>query len=262
MTLKETNWFNLFGKYTPEGTTWHALTTAYSLELEVIRSYKFMRKFSTNIDKSIIYHQNTYYLSDGKTKEQTWELEQQKCNQIDGVVHPEAKNMRTISFGNETSIWVSKQFSPNKNFGLETFFQQNDMRYSVIPFYEEGKLARIVMIKENSKEFPVQVEEDKIQNSLEKWSIKQTKLKPNLQMSTQEFLHQNLNFHSSFEANQDYFLPEKFYLNLPKAIRENTEFNITVGKQINPNLYKQIKILYNATGQLIELISEVYYLEV
>ncbi len=71
-----------------------------------------------------------------------------------------------------------------------------------------------------------------------------------------------IKFYSSFEANHDFFLPEKFYLNLPKVIRENTEFNITVGKQINPNLYKQIKILYNATGQLIELISEVYYLEV
>lgn len=41
MTFQENNWFNLFDRYTQEGTTWHAQITVYSQKLEIIRSYKF-----------------------------------------------------------------------------------------------------------------------------------------------------------------------------------------------------------------------------
>ena len=172
MTPQERNWLNLFGKYTEEGTTWHALTTVYSPKLEVIRAYKFSRKFSTNIDRSIVYHQNTYYLPDNQIKEQSWELQQEKCNQPDGVFHPEAENMRAIGFGNGTSIWVSKQLETDKKFGSEVFFQHQDWRHSIIPLYEENKLERIVIIKENQTDFPTQIDKSKIDNLSRKWKLK------------------------------------------------------------------------------------------
>ncbi|MEL6437668.1 MAG: DUF3598 family protein [Cyanobacteria bacterium J06621_8] len=258
MTPQEANWHNLFGEYTPEGTTWHALTTVYSLELEIIRDYQFTRKFSTNNDKTIVYHQNTYYLPDGQTKEQSWELEQQKCSQKDGVFHPEAEQMRAISFGNETSIWVSKQFIPDHNFGAEVFFQQQDKRQSIIPVYEKGKLARMVIIKENQTEFPAKINADKIKSLAADWSLKQIKMKPNLQAAVEEISHQQINFNLDLADNQSYFLPEKVYLNLPSIIKESTDFQMIVGQQITPSIYKQIKTQYDSTGKLTELISEVY----
>ena len=260
MIPQETNWFNLFGKYTPEKTTWHSLTTVYSLELEVIRAYKFMRAFSTNTDKSIVYHQNTSYLPDNQINEQSWELEKQKCNQPDGVFHPASESMRAIGFGNETSIWTSIQLRTNTNFGSEVFFQHQDWRHSVIPVYQEGNLARIVVIKENQTDFPSQIDEDKITDLSGHWQLEQVKMTPDLQMSTANFPSQEINF-PSVEANQDYFLPEKIILNLPKSITHGQAFEILVGKQIAKNLYKQVKTQYDSTGKLMGLISEAYNLE-
>ncbi|AFZ35373.1 hypothetical protein Sta7437_1815 [Stanieria cyanosphaera PCC 7437] len=261
MIAQETNWFNLFGQYVPEKTTWHALTTVYSIELEVIRSYKFTRTFSTNADKSIIYHHNIYYLPDNQIKEQSWKLERQKCNQPDGVFHPEAENMRAIGFGNETSIWISKTFSHNHNFGSEVFFQQQDWRYSVIPVYEGGNLSRIVTIKENKQHFPTQINEEKITNLSGKWQLKQIKMKPDLKTSNQEFASQEIQNSVFIKTNQNYFLPEKIILNVPSIIPMNQTFEMLVGKQITDNLYKQIKVQYNSSGKLSELTSEVYQLD-
>ena len=168
--------------------------------------------------------------------------------------------MRAIGFGNETSIWVSKQFRPNHNFGSEFFFKHNDWRYSVIPVYQEGNLARIVMIKENPTQFPPRIDQEKITDLSGNWSLKQIKMMPDLQMSTEDFPPQEIKLDSSFEDNQSYFLPEKIYLNLPKIISEGRAFEIIIGKQITANLYKQIKTQYEPTGKLIDLISEVYSL--
>ncbi len=44
--------------------------------------------------------------------------------------------MRAISFDNDTSIWVAKQFIKDKMFGSEVFFEQEDWRYSIIHVYE------------------------------------------------------------------------------------------------------------------------------
>lgn len=260
VTPQETNWFNLFGKYTPEKTTWHALTTVYSLELEVIRAYKFMRAFSTNTDQSIVYHQNTSYLPDNQINEQSWELEKPKCNLPDGVFHPASESMRAIGFGNETSIWVCKELIPNDNFGSEVFFQHQDWRHSVIPVYQEGNLARIVVIKENKLDFPHQFEEDKISYLSGKWQLEQVKMTPDLQISKANFPPQEINLPST-EDNQSYFLPEKTLLNLPKSITPGQAFEILAGKQIANNLYKQVKTQYDSTGKLMGLISEAYNLD-
>lgn len=260
MTPQERNWFDLFGQYTPQKTTWHALTTVYSLELEVIRAYKFTRTFSTNTDKSIVYHHNTYYLPDNQIKEKSWELEQQKCNQPDGVFHPEAENMRAIAFDKESTIWVSKTFDSNHNFGSEVFFKERDWRYSIIPVYKEGNLARIVTIKENILNFPTQVNPEKIINLSGKWQLKQIKMTPDLQMSIEKFSDREIKLSSSNKANQSYFLPEQILVDLPTKITTEQEFEIIVGKKLATNLYKQIKARYNFTGKLNELILEVYSL--
>lgn len=157
MNNKERNWQNLFGQYTTEFTTWHAVTTSYSSQLKVLRSRKFTRAFKTNPDKSIINHKNTYTLEDNQIQEKTWVIKQKECNFSDGVFHPESETMRAISFGNDTSIWVSKEFIKNKMFGSEIFFNQKDWRYSIIPVYESGSLNRIVLIKENTQDFPSKV---------------------------------------------------------------------------------------------------------
>ncbi len=242
MNNQERNWLNLFEKNTTEPTTWHALTTAYSPELEIIRSRQFTRAFTTNSDRSIIYHKNTYVLPDNQTKEQTWEIKQQECNLSDGVFHPESENMRAISFDNDTSIWVAKQFIKDKMFGSEVFFEQEDWRYSIIPLYEGGSLNRIVLIKENKQEFPSKVDNTKITELLGKWQLTTTQVKPDLAMSVENFTEQKLKLDSIREDNKQWFLPEQVFVSLPQTIIEGKKITILVGKQISDNSYKQIQV--------------------
>ncbi|MDJ0746096.1 MAG: DUF3598 family protein [Xenococcaceae cyanobacterium MO_167.B27] len=261
MNNQERNWLNLFGKYTPETTTWHVLSTSYSPELEVIRSHKFMRAFKTNSDRSIVYHQNTYYLPDNQIQEKNWQINQQECNLADGVFHPEAETMRAIGFGNDTSIWVSKKIKIDKMFGSEVFFQQEDWRHSIIPVYQEGNLDKIIIIKENQQNFPTQVDAESIEDLSGKWQLTQTETKPDLQTSLKKLSQQEIQLDSLVESNQNWFLPEKVFVSLPQTITEGQEFKLLVGRQITPNLYKQITSQYDATGNLSNLISEVYELE-
>lgn len=258
MNPTEANWLNLFDTYSPSGTTWHALTTAYSLGLAVTRSYKFKRRFATNDDKSIIYHTNTYYQAEGQEQEQSWQFDRQEYSQSDGVVHPAAQKMRTIGFSNETSIWLSPQFDPNNNFGFEAFFLANDTRYSMIVGYQIRDLARFAMIKEHKTEFPEAVNDEKITDLIKTGSLQRITMTPDLQTSTEELTNQNLDLSSTPEGNENYFLPEQMYLNLPGTIIKDQAFSIAIGKQTTSDRYKQITIKYDQAGKLAELVSEVY----
>nr|WP_287242134.1 MULTISPECIES: DUF3598 family protein [unclassified Okeania] len=75
MNLQEQNWTNLFGNHTPEGIAWYGIWTRYSLELEVIKSFQSIRKFSANQDKTVINQQNNYTYADGSTEEKQWQIE-------------------------------------------------------------------------------------------------------------------------------------------------------------------------------------------
>ena len=261
MNNQERNWLDIFGKYTTEPTTWYALTTAYSPELEIIRSRQFTRAFTTNSDRSIVYHTNTYALPDNQTKEQTWVMKQEESNLSDGVFHPESENMRAIGFGNDTSIWVSKKFIKDKMFGSEVFFEQGDWRYSIIPVYEAGSLNRIVLIKENKQDFPSKLEDIKIQELSGKWQLTTTKIEPDLSMSIENFSDQKIKLDSILEDHKKYFLPEQVLVCLPEKIIEDENFTMLVGKQITNSSYKQITIEYDVNGKLSNLVSEVYQLE-
>ena len=252
---QEQNWLNLFGQYTPEGTTWHALTTVYALDLQVIRAYQFTRRFSINPERTIVYHQNTYYLPDGQTKEQSWEIEKEKCNQADGVFHPESEYMRAIGFSHGTSIWVSQHFKPKGNFGSEVFVKQQDWRYGIIPVYQDGNLDRLVLIKEHPERFPEQLDEQKIHSGSGTWQLKHIKMTPDLQESTDELVQIDLDIYATKAGHSIYTLPEQIILNLPIAISVGEGFDILVGKEISENKYMQMRSSYDATGKFSGLIS-------
>jgi hypothetical protein len=246
----------LFDRYTQEGTTWHAQTTVYSQKLEIIRSYKFTRKFSTNPDVTTVYHCNTYYSQDGEiTQEQSWEIEKEKCDRADGVVHPAAEKMRAIGFGNDTSIWVSKNFSPEDNFGSEVFIRQADYRYGLIPVYQEGNLERLVIIKENPEKFPDRIESEKLEALAGNWQTKQIKVTSDLQEENEEFVAESLDPYFFLEVNETYYLPEQVIFNLPNKITLGRAFAIAITKQLSNNLYKQIKTEYDASGELKRIIA-------
>jgi hypothetical protein len=258
MNPQEKNWQNLFGDYNQDGTTWHALTTVYSLDLAVIRAYKFTRKFSTNADCSVIYHDNTYYLEGEQTRKQSWQLDKEKCNQGNGIFHPEAENMRAIGFDNNTSIWVAQTFREHHSFGSEIFFKQQDLRYGIIPVYQQGTLERIVLIKEHKAHFPDTLNPDTLTNLSGYWQVKQTFVTPDLQESITENTISGLEFNPSPGESNLYFLPEKILLQLPKTLALGQSFKIIVSQQMSDGLFVQITSDYDVDGQLEGLVSSEY----
>lgn len=169
--------------------------------------------------------------------------------------------MRAIGFGNQTSIWVSKNIDDESNLGSEVFLKHDNWRYGLLTIYKNGNLDRFVIIKENTQNFPDTVAENTITNLEGKWHLERTKVQPNLEYFTETFSHQEIDINSSVAINTNFFLPEKVLINLPKVVPIDQAFEITVGQQTGENLYRQIKIQYDSTGQLSGLISEVYTLE-
>jgi hypothetical protein len=256
MTPQEKNWLSLFGQYSQEGTTWHAQVTVYSLDLEVIRAFKFTRKFSANVDQTIIYHHNTSYFDDGNVKEKSWQLNKDKCNQPDGVFHPEADSMRAIGFGNDTSIWAVKQAKYSNNFGSEVFINQAaDWRHGIIPIYQDGEFSSLVVIKENKNHFPESVDHENCSFSSGNWQVKQIKMTPDLQEKIEESTVDEIDFMTATEDAKTYYFPEKIVLKLSPKIIQGEEFAIIVGKQTSDTEFKQVETQYDANGQLIRLVS-------
>lgn len=155
MNAQEQNWLNLFGNHTNEGFAWHGIWTRYSPKIEVINSFKGIRRFWANEDKTVIYHTNNYIYADGSTEEKKWQLDKQTCNQPDGLIHVALPNMRSLSFGEGATGGVSKKLVPGKNFGVELFFKHEVWRTSVAIIYGiNGDLERIVHIREHLDSFP------------------------------------------------------------------------------------------------------------
>lgn len=65
MNSQDKNWENLFGYITTEGGAWHGIWTVYSLDKEVLNSFKAVRKFQANQEKTLITQTNKYSYSDG-----------------------------------------------------------------------------------------------------------------------------------------------------------------------------------------------------
>ena len=80
-------------------------------------------------------------------------------------------------------------------------------------------------------------------------------------MSVENFTEQKLKLDSIREDNKQWFLPEQVFVSLPQTITEGKKITILVGKQISDNSYKQIQVEYDVTGNLTNLVSEVYQLD-
>ncbi|MDJ0705368.1 MAG: DUF3598 family protein [Leptolyngbyaceae cyanobacterium MO_188.B28] len=274
MNKQEQHWLNLFGDYTSEGTAWHANVTVYTPDQHVLRAYQFTRTFATNHDKTIVTHRNEYFLHDGATKEQTWRLDKQTCNQPDGVIHPASTNMRSLSMGQGSSAWVPTQVVPNQAFSTELFLRKDSHRYSVVIIYTlEGQIERIVTITEQVNEFPPPATGEKLEKLSGQWREKVETMTPSLEviMHDKGAIWKDLPLDSSQTGNKTFLLPDNFVVNIPEALAisqggegDTSEFyfpalseqqtcRLTVGKRMHETEYKQLSLEYNHSGDLQRL---------
>jgi hypothetical protein len=261
MNLQERNWENLFGYITPEGAFWHGIWTMYSLEKEVLTTFKGIRKFQVNEDKTIITHINHYIYSDGKEQETIWEIEKQICNLPDGITHPALLSMRALSFGDGANAVLSKQLEVETKFGAELFFGYEDGRTSVATIYEEsGELLRISLICEHLDIFPTVPAELEVEKLSQKWIGKKEWITPDLQISAFPETQQ-LVLDPTKGKNETLLLPDRIVVNVPKKVSIGEEFELVAGKLVAENEYKRLTVQYDNSGAFTMLISEVFSLQ-
>ncbi|MBR8828582.1 MAG: DUF3598 family protein [Gomphosphaeria aponina SAG 52.96 = DSM 107014] len=261
MNIQEDHWLRLFGEHTPEGTAWHAKTTVYSPDKQILRAYQFVRTFTANPEKTVITHNNKYFLPDGSITEKTWELEKAVCNQSDGVIHPESLSMRTLSLGNGPTGWICPNLATQQSFGTELFFRHQDWRYSVVIVYnQQGKIDIIVPISEGLGSFPDTEPPPEITNFSGNWQGKKEIMTPDLKI-TQGGETGTLLLDPTEGKNETFLFPDGLVVNIPQQVKLGEEFEVVAGKLVSDNEYKRLTVKYNSAGEFIMLTSEVFYLE-
>ena len=260
MNLQEKNWQNLFGHITTSGVAWHGIWKVYSPEKKVINSFKAIRKFQANQEKTLITHTNKYS-NDGTESEKMWQIEKQICNQPDGVIHPEFLSMRTVSFGEDKNAWISKKLEAGKKFGSELFFRYQDWRTSVASIYGlSGDLEKITVISEHLNSFPNELAKVEIEQLSGKWSGRKEYMNSDLQISTQAE-HQELVLEPTTRKNKTISLPDNIIVNVPEKVNTGEEFEIVSGKLVTENEYQRLTVQYDNSGAFAMLISEVFRLQ-
>lgn len=260
MNLQDKNWENLFGHITTEGISWHGIWTMYSPDKEIITSFKAVRRFQANEDKTVITHINKYTYSDGREEEKIWHIEKQTFSQPDGVIHPGLLSTRAVSFGEDKNAVVSKKLEAGKKFAGELFFRYQDWRTSVVSVYaESGDLERITIIREHLNSFPNTPAKAEIEQ-LSRWSGRKEYLNSDLQISA-EAENQELVLDPTKGKNKTIFMPDGIVVNVPERVNIKEEFEIVAGKLVADNEYQRLTAKYDNSGTFAMLISEVFQLE-
>lgn len=261
MNLQHKNWENLFGHITTEGVAWHGIWTMYSLEKEVMNSFKAIRQFQANKEKTLITHTNKYTYSDGTELKKVWQIEKQVCSQPDGVIHPALLSTRAISFGDNKNAVVPKKLEAGKKFGTELFFRYQDWRTSVVSVYaESGDLEKIVIIREHLNSFPNISTKAEIEKLPGKYIGRKESINSDLQISDSAE-NQELVLEPAKVKNKTIFFPDEITVNIPEKLNIGEEFEIVSGKLVTKNEYKRLTAKYDNSGAFATLISEVFRLK-
>ncbi|MBD2607625.1 DUF3598 family protein [Scytonema hofmannii FACHB-248] len=261
MNLQDKNWENLFGHITTEGISWHGIWTMYSPDKEIIRSFKAVRRFQANEDKTVITHINKYSYTDGTEEEKIWHIDKETCNQPDGIIHPALLSTRSVSFGNDNNAVISKKLEAGKKFAGELFFRYQDWRTSVVTMYaESGKLERITIIHEHLNSFPNTPAKAEIEKLPGKWSGRKEYLNSDLQISASGE-NKELVLDPTNGKNKTISLPDGIVVNVPEKVNIGEEFEIVSGKLVTENEYKRLTTKYDKSGAFTMLISEVFSLQ-
>ncbi|MEL6458908.1 MAG: DUF3598 family protein [Cyanobacteria bacterium J06621_15] len=124
MHLPEQHWENLFANLTTKGSYRYGIWTVFSPEKELIKTSKGIRNLRANADKTLITHTNQFPLPDGSLQEKQWQIEKDKCNLDDGLLHPADPSKRALSiekYGSTT--WFPKKFEVGNGFSVELFLK-------------------------------------------------------------------------------------------------------------------------------------------
>lgn len=252
MNAQDKNWNNLFGEYTTDETAWYGRWTTYSPSQEVISTKQAVRSFRANSDNTIITHINRYVDTNGNTEEKIWQIERRTCNQPDGVIHPAMPFMRALSFGEGATAWIVPKFVPEKPFGVEFFFRDDDWQTSAAIVYGENGIARIVHVKEHLGSFFDELVGVEFSDNLGNWVGNQRTMTSDLSILPEK----NIQLSFSQEGDrQIILLPKGLILILPERVTTNQPIQMAAAQRTADRQLKYFAAHYNTVGAFTSLIS-------
>ncbi|KAM3114125.1 DUF3598 family protein [Phormidesmis sp. 146-33] len=255
MNHSDRNWNNLFGEYTTDETAWYGQWNSYSPEQELIKSKQVIRSFRSNVDNTVITHTNRYLDNDGNVVDKTsWQIDRETCNQPNGVSHPAASSMRTLSFGAGATAWLSQKLSLGNACGLELFFGNHDWRSSVVIVYgENGQLDRITHIREHRGDFSDQFLSKELSELSGNWIGKKRCMTPDLSISSEE--ETQVSFDQTSDPDKIIRLPGNTIVKFSESVDVNQPIQLAAGHQVADDQLQFLAAHYDTTGSFTQLVS-------
>lgn len=252
MNNEDRNWNNLFGEYTTDETAWYGQWNSYSPEQKLIKSQQVIRSFRSNSNNTVITHTNRYVDAGGNVSEKIWKLDRAICNQPDGVIHPAASSMRSLSFGAGATAWISQKLIPGEAFGVELFFREHKRRSSAVIVYgENSQLRQITHIQEYLDRHFHQppFESSAISGN---WIGKTYAMTPDLSISPEE--DAQVSFDQVGDRHKIIVLPGSMILACPRSVSIDQPIQISAGQRTADYQLKYLTASYEA-GAFTRLVS-------
>ncbi len=256
MDIKERNW-NYFTNHLRD---WHGIWTRYTPQGDVKESFESLRSFKSNPEKTQIAHTNTYIYTNGENKQESWEFNVLSNSLSDGLFHPSRETMRGYFFASGHATWATAKLKPSSYFGIELFFQHQDLRHSVGLVYDDsGNLFHTANIREDSNGLPSKYWSTELNQLLERyfsgdWQGISMTITPELKIS--EPIPTLFNWHR--EGHKYYYLPDGVSVNCPSAISIGTPFSLIANWLINNYEMHQLIANYDELGAFSSLTLETF----
>ena len=252
MDLKTQNWKNFTDQHLYD---WYGIWTRYTPTGGIKESFRSLRHFEANAEKTDIDQLNKYIYDEDNIKEESWTYNESKNSLSDGMFHPQSELMRGYFFPSGHSIWAATQLKSEAYFGMEIFFRYQSLRHSVgIVYDDQGNLFRTANIREDSTGYPSsywstdleQLSQRDLQKNCQGTSITIT---PDLQISEPV----STEFNWGWEGNETFFLPDGVSIICPHQVTIGTPFSCAVNWLINDTEIHQLIANYDSAGNFNNL---------
>jgi hypothetical protein len=255
MDLKAQNWKNFTAQHLYD---WQGIWTRYTPTGEVQESFRSLRHFEGNSDKTEIYQLNKYIYADDNIKEQSWHYNQSDHSLLDGMFHPQNASMRGYFLPSGHCTWVTTQLLSGSYLAMELFFRSQHLRHSVgIVYDEQGNLFRTANIREDSTGYPSSYWSTDLaqlsQRDLQKnWQGTSITITPDLQIS--DSVSTQLTW--GWEGHKTFFLPDGVSISCPDKVSVGTPFTCAANWLINETEIHQLIANYDESGKFKALTLE------
>lgn len=255
MDVKNQNWKNFTDQHLYD---WHGIWTRYSPEGEVKESFRSLRHFEGNAEKTEIYQLNQYIFAEDDVKEQRWNYNQSEHSLSDGMFHPQARLMRGYFLPSGHSAWLTTQLQVGGYLAMELFFKYQHLRHSVgIIYDDQGNLFRTANIREDSTGYPssywsTELEQLSQRDLKGNWQGTSMIITPDLTISKP--VSTQLSW--GWERHKTFFLPDGVSISCPAQVTIGTPFSCAVNWLINDPEIHQLIANYDTAGSFTNLTLE------